>query len=61
VKALPTSILKKSAQCRAKYKNKLPDSIHLATALNERCTVFVTNDVKLKTPDNIETILLREI
>ncbi len=61
VKALPIGLLKKSAQCRAKYKNKMPDSIHLATAINENCTVFVTNDIKLKTPDNITTLSLREI
>lgn len=58
VKTLPISLLKKSAQCRAKYKNKLPDSIHLATAINENCTVFVTNDIKLKTPDSITVISL---
>lgn len=59
VKPLPLQLLKKSAQLRAKYKNKLADSIHIATAINENCNVFITNDLKIKTPANIKTITLK--
>jgi predicted nucleic acid-binding protein len=37
-------ILEESAQLRANTKLKLPDAIHLATALRFRCDSFLTND-----------------
>jgi predicted nucleic acid-binding protein len=61
LKPLPLDLLKKSAQLRGMYKNKLPDSIHLATALSENCNVFITNDIKIKVPDNIELLALKNI
>jgi len=61
LKPLPLKLLKKSAQLRGIYKNKLPDSIHLATALSENCNVFITNDVKIKVPNNIELLALKNL
>lgn len=61
VKSLPLNLLKKSAQMRAELKNKLPDSIYIATALNEACDFFITNDIKLKTPSTLKKIILRDI
>jgi predicted nucleic acid-binding protein len=46
VEVLPVSrdILEEAAQLRANTKLKLPDAIHLATALRLRCDSFFTND-----------------
>src|SRR5262245_64686788 len=37
-------ILEEAAQWRATTKLKLPDAIHLATALRSKCDSFLTND-----------------
>jgi len=40
-----SSIAKLSAQIRSEYGFKLPDSIHLATALEVKVDFFLTNDL----------------
>jgi predicted nucleic acid-binding protein len=42
------SILRASANLRAKSKIKTPDAIHIATALSLKCDLFLTNDLNLK-------------
>lgn len=37
-----------AAKIRANYNYKSPDSIHLATAINNKCDFFITADKKLK-------------
>lgn len=37
-------ILVDAARLRAKHKFKLPDALHIATALNHGCTAMLTND-----------------
>lgn len=56
-----SSIAKLAAQLRSEYGFKLPDSIHLATALEVKVDFFLTNDlgfIKVKgltiiTPSNV--------
>lgn len=55
------SILKEAANIRAKNKIKTPDAIHVATALNFNCDVFLTNDLGLKNIPNLSTIVLQEV
>lgn len=43
-------ILKRSAELRASFNIKLPDAIHVATALETACTVFLTEDHRLQVP-----------
>ena len=45
----------KAAHIRAKYNFSTPDSIHLATAINNNCDLFITNDIQLKKIKEIET------
>ena len=55
-------ILMKAANVRAKNPAiRTPDAIHLATAVVERCSVFITNDVGLKHVSDIPTIILNEL
>lgn len=42
-------------------KNKLPNSIHLATALQCGCDIFVGNDKKLKVTEAIEKIIVGDL
>ncbi len=54
-------ILLIAAQNKAHYKNKLPDAIHLATAIESGCRVFITNDKRIAVPEGISRLLLSEI
>lgn len=58
VKPVSKKILIEAARLRSVFKNKLPDSIHLATALESGCDVFVGNDKKIKAGDAIGLIVL---
>lgn len=60
VKPVSKKVLIEAARLRSVYKNKLPDSIHLATALETGCDVFVGNDKKIKVGDSIELLILEQ-
>lgn len=50
-----------AAQLRAAYKLKTPDAIHIATAIDSGCDVFITNDDNLKKVQEITVLTLRDI
>ncbi|MFT7661448.1 MAG: putative nucleic acid-binding protein [Gammaproteobacteria bacterium] len=54
-------ILIKASYLRASLRNKMPDSIHVATALLEECDIFIGNDNGIKTPKEIRTIALSNL
>lgn len=58
VKPVTKKILIEAARLRAVFKNKLPDSIHLATAFATGCDTFVGNDKKIKVDDSIRLLIL---
>lgn len=47
-----------TAKIRAKYNFKTPDAIFIATAIEEKSEVFVTNDKKLKNIEGIDVIII---
>lgn len=53
-------ILIEAARLRATNKIKLPDAIHLATAIVNHCQAFITNDLLLKNTNNIRIISLSD-
>ncbi len=54
-------ILKEAALLRATYTAlRLPDAIHLATALFRQCTIFLTNDSRMKSTPQIQLLLLKD-
>jgi len=55
------NILIDSAKLRARKGYKLPDAIHMATALAEKCNFFLTNDKRFGKTSGIQTIILSEI
>ena len=50
IQVLPmtAAICERAARIRAAYKFELVDSLHLATAAEHGCGLFLTNDAKLK-------------
>ena len=47
------SILLEAARYRAELGIKLPDAIHVATAIAGNCDVFLTNDKRIKLPPGL--------
>lgn len=43
---------------RAQFGMKTPDAVHMATATEADCDVFVTNDTKIKAPRRMEVLSL---
>lgn len=54
-------ILIQAADIRASCQLKLPDAIHVATAIETGCTVFLTNDRGLQKISNPAVLLLSDI
>ncbi len=54
-------ILVEAAKLRATAQLKLPDAVHVATALSTQCSTFLTNDRKLQSIPNLSVFLLSEI
>ena len=52
----------KAAEFRAKYKGfKALDAIHLATAIQSGCTIFVTNDKQLRQSQEISVLTMENL
>lgn len=49
-----------AAQVRAGTSLKLPDAIHVATAVRSQCTTFLTNDARLKNLGSLNVVLLSD-
>jgi predicted nucleic acid-binding protein len=58
IRNLNESIIDIASTLRAKYNLRTPDSIHLATAIDARASVFFTNDKKLKVVREIKVVTL---
>lgn len=52
------SVLRAAARIRASIGNKTPDAIHVATALEEHCAVFLSSDLRIKLPSSIAGVPL---
>ncbi|RJP27760.1 MAG: PIN domain-containing protein [Candidatus Omnitrophota bacterium] len=51
-------ILIKAANIRAQHIVKLPDAIHMATAVLSGCETFLTNDRQIKSIDGMKAVYL---
>ena len=62
VEVLPVDrkILIQSAQLRTTNKLKLPDAIHLATAISSNCSTFLTNDKGFCTAKQLPVVILSD-
>ena len=50
-----------AAFTRAETGMKLPDAIHVASAMEAECDIFLTNDKKIRTPKSLRLISLEEL
>ncbi|RTZ67012.1 MAG: VapC toxin family PIN domain ribonuclease [Aquificaceae bacterium] len=61
VKPVSRKILIRSAKVRHQLSLKLPDAIHMATAIEQQCKTFITNDRKLCAPNNMQRVYLKDL
>lgn len=60
VKSVDFRVARLAATIRAKYGLKTPDAVFLASAIEEKAQVFITNDIELKKISEINFIVLDE-
>ena len=61
VAGVSREVLIEAAQIRANQKLKLPDAIHLATAIQYQCSTFLTNDSRFKGNYPLPIVILSEV
>lgn len=63
VQLVPISqiILKEAARLRGVTNLKTPDAIHVATATTTNCTLFLTNDTRIRNIPELSIINLTEV
>lgn len=54
-------IAETAAQLRARYNLRTPDAIHVATALENGCDAFLTNDKGIQRVAEIRTLVLDDL
>lgn len=54
-------VAEEAARLRAVYNFKMPDAIHVATAIIQRADVFLTNDYRLASVKEIPAMKLEEL
>ena len=54
-------IAEEAARLRAFYKIRTPDSIQLATAIHQKATFFLTNDIVLSSLPDIKILVLDDL
>jgi len=59
--SIDQTILKEAARLRATTNLKTPDAIHAATALNNVCTLFLTNDSQFRNVAGLPVVVVREV
>ncbi len=55
------SLFRDAANLRATTNLKTPDAIHMATAIDAGCTIFLTNDNGFRNVTNLPVVILSEI
>ncbi len=59
--AVDRDVLRKSAETRAWLGGKLPDSIHVATAVLVGCSVIVSSDRRLRVPAGLTRVATSDL
>ena len=58
---LSRGVMIKAAQVRAATDAKLPDAIHIACAVDAECTVFLSSDKRLRTPNPMRRLAFDDL
>ena len=61
VKTLDENIADVASSLRANYNINTPDAIQIATSLEAKADIFITNDTTLKKISEIKVLLLSEM
>lgn len=56
--AIDRAILIEAARLRSSLRIRLPNAIHVATAMLAACELFLTNDQRIRTPDPLPSRML---
>jgi predicted nucleic acid-binding protein len=59
--SVDVAVAERAADLRARYSLKTPDAIQVATALENGCQAFLTNDAGLRRVADIRTLVLGEL
>ena len=57
---LSRDVVEKAAELRAKYRIKMLDALHIATAIVSQADLFVCNDLGLRRVTEIKILLLSD-
>ena len=55
---ISAEVIERATEIRAQHGFRVPDALHMATAVLERADVFLTSDAKLKRFSNLAVELL---
>jgi len=58
---IDAKVAEKGAELRAKYGIRTPDALQIASAIENRATIFFSNDDRLKKNREIEVVVLKEL
>ena len=58
---IDAKVAEKGAELRAKYGIRTPDSLQVASAIENEATIFLSNDYELKKISEIEVAVLKEM
>jgi predicted nucleic acid-binding protein len=50
-----------AAVFRAQFGLKTPDAVHVSSAVETGCNIFLTNDKPIKVPESIKIVLLKDM
>jgi predicted nucleic acid-binding protein len=59
--AVDRPVLRRSAEIRARLGNRAPDAIHVATAVMCDCSVFVSDDQRIRLPSGLLRLSLEQV
>ncbi len=61
IRPIDRAVLRRAAIGRSEPGNKTPDAIHVATAMDAGCEIFVSSDRKLRVPVDMRKIPLENL
>jgi len=61
LKPVTDSIAERAADLRQRYNLKTPDALHLATAIDQACEAFLTNDLTLRRVTELRVLVLDDL